>query len=180
MMATPTTCLRIHFRGQVRQEIELRREQVEAEGAIKKIADVLEVIGKGAPDADADNRADRADRQAGEDKDTQDRTLRRAHGANDRDVAGLVLHQQDQPLHDQQRGDGYDNRKDKEDGVAFHLQHVEEALLRWRQSVSMDCSLMVWPIFGRMSSMSLGLETNPSMTLTSPGLLKKAWASRAA
>ena len=81
------------------------------------------------PSSDAGQRADDADRRAGHEEDAQDRAARRAHGAQDGDVAALVLHQHDQAGDDVERRDQHDQRQDQEHDVALDLQRREEGLV---------------------------------------------------
>ncbi len=71
-------------------------------------------------------RADHADRGARDQEYPHDRALRGAHGAQDRDVAALVLHQHDQAGDDVQRRDQHDHGQDQEHHVALDLQRIEE------------------------------------------------------
>ena len=77
-------------------------------------------------DQEADEVADHADRGAGDQEHAHDRALRRAHGAQDGDVAALVLHQHDQAGDDVERRHQHDQRQDQEHHVALDLQRVEE------------------------------------------------------
>ena len=60
-------------------------------------------------------------------EDAQDHAARRAHRAQDRDVAALVLHHHDHAGDDVEGGDDDDQRQDQEHDVALDLDRVEEA-----------------------------------------------------
>ena len=77
-------------------------------------------------DEEPGERADHADRSAGDQEHPHDRALRGAHGAQDRDIAALVLHQHDQAGDDVQRRDQDDQGQDQEHHVALDLQRIEE------------------------------------------------------
>ena len=53
--------------------------------------------------------------------------LRGAHGAQDADLAALVLHQHDEARDDVEGRHQHDHRQDDEHHVALHLEHGEEA-----------------------------------------------------
>ncbi len=67
-----------------------------------------------------------ADRGAGDQEHPHDRAAGRAHGAQDRDVARLVLHEHDQPGDDVERRHQHDQRQDQEHHVALDLECGEE------------------------------------------------------
>ncbi len=81
------------------------------------------------PSSTPGNGADDADRGTGHEEDAHDGAGRRAHGAQDGDVAALVLHQHDQAGDDVQRRDQNDQRQDHEHHIALHLQGGEERLV---------------------------------------------------
>src|SRR5262249_59914909 len=55
-----------------------------------------------------------------------DRALSHAHGAQNADIAPLVLHQHDQPGGDVEGGHDHDDGQDEEHHVALDLQRIEE------------------------------------------------------
>ena len=77
----------------------------------------------------ADDGAEDADAGAGDQEDPHHGAARRAHGAQDGDVAGLVLHQHDQAGNDVQRRHQDDQRQDQEHHIALDLQRFEQAWL---------------------------------------------------
>ena len=74
--------------------------------------------------ADADQRAERADHGALHHEDRQDRARRRAERAQDRDVGLLVLDQHDQRRHQVERSDGDQQRQQHEHGANDSVRHT--------------------------------------------------------
>src|SRR5580692_7414774 len=83
-----------HFdaRGQLRQEIELRRKEIGAGDPAQTLADRLDVVADQEPKRDPNTRADKSDGRASDKKDAHDGAARRAHRAQDGDGARFVLH----------------------------------------------------------------------------------------
>jgi hypothetical protein len=75
----------------------------------------------------ASQRAHHADAGPCNEEHAQDRALGGAHGAQDADLAALVLHQHDEAGDDVEGGHHDDDRQDDEHHVALHLEHREEA-----------------------------------------------------
>ena len=81
------------------------------------------------PSGNAGDSADNADCRTRHEEDAHDRPGGRAHGAQNGDVASLVLHQHDQAGNDVECGDEDDQRQDHEHDVALDLQRREEGLV---------------------------------------------------
>ena len=77
----------------------------------------------------AGDRSDNADGRAGHEEDALDGASRRTHGAQDRDVVRLVLHQHDHAGNDIEGGDEDDERQDEEHHVALDRERGEEGLV---------------------------------------------------
>ena len=77
-------------------------------------------------EAEACDRSDDADGRSGDEEHAHHGTARRTHGAQDRDVLRLVLHQHDQAGDDVERGHQHDQREDQEHHVALDFERAEE------------------------------------------------------
>src|ERR1700722_14847121 len=82
---------RFDARGQLRQEVELRRKEIGASDPAQTLADRLDVVGDQEPKREPNAGADEPDGRARDEKDAHDGAARRAHCAQDSDGAGFVL-----------------------------------------------------------------------------------------
>src|SRR6185437_7335414 len=107
--------------------IDLGREKIGADDRLDELTYRLDMQGEFDADDKAEEGADEADAGTSENEDAQDRAPRRTHGAEDRDVAPLILHHHDHAGDDVERRDEDDQRQDQEHDVALDLDGVEEA-----------------------------------------------------
>src|SRR4029079_10832617 len=105
---------RPQLRGQVAQEIDVRRQQIYPEPTLQQRDDVAELPAHEQRERDAERRADQADQGALAREDRDDASRRRAEAAQDRDVAALVAHDHHERRHDVERGDRDHERQDHE------------------------------------------------------------------
>src|SRR5262249_53689480 len=108
------------------QEIELGREQFGVRHPRQEAANRFDVEAHQQRQQETHDRADHADRGAGHHEYPHDRALGHAHGAQNADIATLVLHQHDQAGGNVERRHDHDDRQDEEHYVALDLQRIEE------------------------------------------------------
>src|SRR6266446_9164728 len=94
----------IHDRRQLGQEIDGVGKQLRAQQVLHRLADRFDVIGEGKPETETGRRAGDPDAGPAQQEDAHDHSAGRAHGAQNRDVASLVLHQHDLPGNDIEGG----------------------------------------------------------------------------
>src|SRR4029077_11208575 len=113
-------------RRQVRQEIDRWVEQLSPGQALQPDPDGLDIQGEDDAEQQPRDRTDDADAGAAQKEDAQNHAAGRTHGAQDRDVAALVLHEHDHRRDDVERRYQDDQGQDQEHDVAFDLNRGEE------------------------------------------------------
>ena len=170
---TETVSLDIHLGRQLAQEIELGIEQHGARQPGEELRGCASTLRQTTtPSSDAGERAGDADRRARHQEDAHHRAARRAHGAQDGDVAALVLHQHDQAGDDVERGDQHDQRQDHEHDVALDLQRREEGLVALPPVGDEDLAARRYLDGWRSASTASGLSTKISIVCARPSRLK--------
>src|SRR5882672_230881 len=111
---------------QSRQEVDDARQRYIVFDAGEPAADALDAAGDGQAESHAEDRAEYAGAGAAHEEDAENGGARGAHGAEDRDLAPLVLHQHHLPRHDVERGHQHDQRQQDEGHDALHFQRRDE------------------------------------------------------
>ena len=114
---------------QMGQVIDLRAEHFAACCGLYPALDRFDIQAEQHADHDAQHRAGHTHARPAHEKDAQHRAPPGADGAQDRNIARLVLHHHDQAADDVERGHDNDQCQDQEHDVPLHLHGGKEAVV---------------------------------------------------
>jgi len=122
----------LRIAGHARHQVDAAGQEGDAQRALDRRNDGVDVQRQHQPAGEAGERADQPGRGALDDEDAHHRARRRAQRAQDGDVGALVGHRHHQRGDEVERGHRDDEREDDEHHALFHLHGVEPGAMRAR------------------------------------------------